>query len=112
MFREEEGDSHDPHVQEIGRNASDIETIVNNTEHHKERGKPSSEKNAQSPAISYTNVLPKVNHQPRAAQQRKTLSNNSGDDEERNPLRGNLENPHKLKVKRKRTNSQQEGGEP
>jgi hypothetical protein len=27
--------------------------------------------------------------------------NNSGDDEERNPPKGNLENPHKLKVKRK-----------
>jgi hypothetical protein len=38
-------------------------------------------------------------------------SNNSGDDEERNPPKGNLENPHKLKVKRKRTNSQQEGDE-
>jgi hypothetical protein len=38
-------------------------------------------------------------------------SNNSGDDEERNPPKGNLENTHKLKVKRKRTNSQQEGDE-
>jgi hypothetical protein len=38
-------------------------------------------------------------------------SNNSGDDEERNPPKGNLENPHKLQVKIKRTNSQQEGDE-
>jgi hypothetical protein len=44
-------------------------------------------------------------------QQRKTQSSNSGDDEEKNPPQGNLENPHKLKVKRKRTNSQQGGGE-
>jgi hypothetical protein len=38
-------------------------------------------------------------------------SNNLGDDEERNPPKGNMENPHKLKVKRKMPNSQQEGDE-
>ena len=42
-------------------------------------------------------------------QQRKTPSNNLGDDGERNPPQGSLENPHKLQVKRKRINSQQEG---
>jgi len=36
---------------------------------------------------------------------RKMQSNNLGDDEERNPPKGNLENAHNLKVKRKRTNS-------
>jgi hypothetical protein len=47
---------------------------------------------------------------PVVAQQRKPTNNNSGDDGERNPPQGSLENPHKLKVKRKRINSQQ-GGE-
>jgi hypothetical protein len=55
--------------------------------------------------------LPKENPQPGTSHTRKMHSNNSGDDEERNPPKGNLENPHKLKVKRKRTNSQQEGDE-
>jgi hypothetical protein len=36
---------------------------------------------------------------------RKIHSNNSRDDEKRNPPKGNLENPHKLKVKIKRNNS-------
>jgi hypothetical protein len=45
------------------------------------------------------------------AQQIKSSSNNSGDDGERNPPQGSLENPHKLKGKRKRINSQQEGKE-
>ena len=42
------------------------------------------------------------------AQPRKTPSNNSGDDGESNYPQGSLENPHKLQVKRKRVNSQQE----
>jgi len=41
-------------------------------------------------------------------QQRKTPSNNLGDDGERNPPQGSLENPHKLQVKGKRVNSQQD----
>jgi hypothetical protein len=44
-------------------------------------------------------------------QQRKPSSNNSGDDGDKNPLQGSLENPHKLTVKRKRVDSQQEGEE-
>jgi hypothetical protein len=108
---EEENDSHDPNIQEADRDSDDIETIISTTEHHKERGKPSNEKNAQSPVVSRRSVLPKINPQPETSQQRKIQSNNSGDDEERNPPQGNLENPHKLKIKRKRTNSQQEGGE-
>jgi hypothetical protein len=32
---------------------------------------------------------------------RKIHNNNSGDDEERNPPKGNLENPHKLRSKGK-----------
>ena len=44
-------------------------------------------------------------------QQRKAQSSNLGDDEGKNPPHGNLENPHKLKVKRKRNNSRQGGGE-
>jgi hypothetical protein len=82
---DKEGDSHKPHVPEIDRNVGNTKTIVRNTKHHKERGKTSSENNAQSPAISYRSILPKINHQPRVAQQRKNLSNNSGDDEEIKP---------------------------
>jgi hypothetical protein len=44
-------------------------------------------------------------------QQRKPSNNTSGDDGEKNPPQGNLENPHKLKVKRKIINSQQGGEE-
>jgi hypothetical protein len=36
------------------------------------------------------------------------LTNNSNDGGEKNPPQGKLENPHKLKIKRKRNNSQQE----
>ena len=41
-------------------------------------------------------------------QQRKPSSNNLGDDGERNPPQGSLENPHKITVKRKRVNSHKE----
>jgi hypothetical protein len=36
----EGGDSHDPPVQNVNENSSDIETIVSTTKHHKERGNP------------------------------------------------------------------------
>ena len=42
------------------------------------------------------------------AQPRKTPTNNSSDDEERNPPQGSLQNPHKLQFKRKRVNFEQE----
>jgi len=70
-----------------------------------------SEKNVQSPATSQRSSLPKANPHLGTSHRRKMHSNNSGDDEERNPSKGNMENFHKLKVKRKRTNLQQEGGE-
>jgi hypothetical protein len=44
-------------------------------------------------------------------QQRKPTSNNLGDDGKTNPPHVSLENSHKLAMKRKRVNSQQEGGE-
>jgi len=33
-FCEEEGDSHDPHVQSVDKNSGNIETIVSTTKHH------------------------------------------------------------------------------
>jgi hypothetical protein len=48
IFREEDGDSHDPHVQGVDKNYGDIETIVSTMKHHKKRGKPSREINSQS----------------------------------------------------------------
>jgi hypothetical protein len=50
--------------------------------------------------------LPKENPKLRISHARKIQSTNSMDDEDMNPPKGNLENPHKLKVKRKRTSSQ------
>jgi hypothetical protein len=52
IYGEEEGDSHDPNIQEVDRNPGDIETVISTTKPHKERGKPSNEKSAQSPTIS------------------------------------------------------------
>jgi len=66
------------------------------------------ERNAQSPTVSWRSSLPKTNIHPETSQSIKLLTNESGDDEERNCPQGNLEHPHKLKIKRKRTNSQQE----
>jgi hypothetical protein len=37
IYGEEEGDSHDPNVQEVDINLGDIETIISTTEPHKER---------------------------------------------------------------------------
>ena len=85
IFGEEEGDSHDPLVQGVDKNSGDIETIVSTTEGHKQRGKPSSERNSQSPVVSHKSIFPKVNPQSTTTQPIKTLSNNSGDDGERNP---------------------------
>jgi hypothetical protein len=42
------------------------------------------------------------------SQQNKFSTNNSDDGGEKNPPQGKLENPHKLKVKSKRNDSQQE----
>jgi hypothetical protein len=61
ILGEEEGDSHDPPIQNVNENSGDIETIVSTTEHYKERGKPSSERSAQSPIVSHRSVLPKSN---------------------------------------------------
>ena len=63
IFREEGGDSHDPHVQGVDRNYGDMETIVSTTKHHKQRGKPSSEINSQSLIFSHRNIFPKINSQ-------------------------------------------------
>jgi hypothetical protein len=108
IFGEEEGDIHDPPSQGIEKKYGDIETIVSTTEHYKQRGKPSGERSSQSPVVSHRSVLPKVNSQSVASQQRKSSTNNSDDGGEKNPPQGKLENPHKLKVKRKINNSQQE----
>lgn len=79
---EEEGDSHEPPiqgvnkdygppVQAVNKDYGDIETIVSTNEGHKQRGKPSSERNAQSPIVSHRSLFPKVNPQSTTAQQRK-----------------------------------------
>jgi hypothetical protein len=80
-------------------------------EHYKERGRPSNDKGAQSPTVSRRSALPKKNPQLGTSHVRKIHSTNFGDDEDRNPPKGNLENPHKLKVKMKRTSSHPEGDE-
>jgi hypothetical protein len=108
---EEDNDNHNPNNQEDNKDSGDIEIVISTTKNHKERGKTSNEKNSQSLVVSQRSVLPKTNPHPRTSQQIKIQSNNLADDEERNSPQGNLENPHKLKIKRKRTNSQQEGGE-
>jgi hypothetical protein len=69
------------------------------------------EKIAKSPTISRMSALQKENPQPGTCHARKIHSTNFGDHEYRNPPKGNLENPHKLKVKRKRTSSHQEDNE-
>jgi hypothetical protein len=43
--KEEENDSHNPNNQEADKDFGDINIVISTTEHHKERGKPSSEKN-------------------------------------------------------------------
>lgn len=91
IFREEDGDSHDPHVQGVDKNYGDIETIVSTTKHHKQRGKPSSEINSQSLIFSHRNIFPKINSQSTMTQQRNPSSNNSDDDGEINPPQGSLE---------------------
>ena len=80
-FGEEEGNSHGLPVHSVDKNSSDIETIINTTKHYKKTGKPSSEINAQSPAVSHISLFPKVNPQSTMTQKRKSPSNKSGDDE-------------------------------
>jgi hypothetical protein len=98
---EEENDIHNSNNQEADRDSGDIEIVISTTEHHREIGKPSSEKNVQSPVVSRRSSLSKANPQPGTSHTIKMHSNNSRDDEERNPPTENLENHHKLKVKRK-----------
>jgi hypothetical protein len=61
IFGEKEGDSHDPPVQGADKISGDIDTIVSSTEGRNKRGKPSSERNTQSHAISHKILFPKVN---------------------------------------------------
>jgi hypothetical protein len=84
---------------------------VSTKKHYKKIGKPSSERKSQSHVVSHRIIFPKVNAQSTTTQQRKPSSNNSGDEGERNSPQGSLEKPHKLTVKRKRVDSQQEGEE-
>ena len=58
---EEENDNHNPNNQEADKDFGDIEVVISTTEHHREIGNPSSEKNVQSPAVSRRNTLPKTN---------------------------------------------------
>ena len=74
--------------------------------HHKERGRALNDKSAQSPVVSRRSAFPKENPQQGTSDVRKIQSINSKDDEDRNTPKGKLENPHKMKVKRKRTSSQ------
>jgi hypothetical protein len=60
-FGEEEGDSHYPLVQGVDKNYGDIETIVSTNEGHNQGGKPSSERNTQSPDVSHKSIFPKIN---------------------------------------------------
>ena len=69
-----------PLVQGVNKDYGDIETIMSTTKGHKQRGKPSSERNTQSPVVSHKSLLPKVNPQSTMTQQRRIHSNNSGDD--------------------------------
>jgi hypothetical protein len=61
VSREEENENHNPNNHEADRDFEYIETVISTTEHHKERGKPSSEKKFQSPTVSRRSALPKEN---------------------------------------------------
>jgi hypothetical protein len=47
--------------QEADRDSGYIKIVISTTEHHKERGKPSSDKNVQSSVVSRRSSLPKEN---------------------------------------------------
>jgi hypothetical protein len=68
LFEEEEGDSHDPSTDYIERKVGGIETIISTTDQYKKKGKPSNEKNAQSPIISKRSTLSKKNSQSKTYQ--------------------------------------------
>jgi hypothetical protein len=61
IFGEEDGDSHDHLVQGVNKYFSDIETIVSTIEGHKQRERPSNERNVQSHVFSHKSLLPRVN---------------------------------------------------
>jgi hypothetical protein len=72
IFAEEEGNSHDPPIQDIEKKYGDIETIVSTTENYKQRGKLSSERSSQYHVVSHRSFLHKINSQFVASQQRKS----------------------------------------
>ena len=85
-----------------------IETIVSMSDQYKEMGSVSIEKSAQSPIFSQRKGLHKRFFQSITPQQNNSSKNNSDDGDDKNPPQGKLEKSHKLHVKRKRNNSQQE----
>jgi hypothetical protein len=64
-------------THEADRNSKDIEIVISTTEHNKERGRPSSDKSAQSPTVSRRSALLKENPQPGTSHARKIQSTNS-----------------------------------
>jgi hypothetical protein len=108
LFGEEEGDSQEPPAPIVERKTEDIETIVSTIDQHKQRGRVENERSTHSPIVSQKSGPPKQSFQSATPKKKKVSTNNYDDGGDKNPLKGKLEWYHKLQVKRKRQNSQQE----
>jgi hypothetical protein len=106
LFGEEEDDGKNPEAVPVG----DLETVISTNEAHRQHGRVVNERSTRSQSTSQRSDTPKQNPQIVTQEQNKSLTENSGDGDDHDPPKRNLERPHKLTInsKRKRQTNQQE----
>jgi hypothetical protein len=86
---------------------SDLETLLNNNDHYKQKGKNSGERSAQSPVVTLKNTTSRSNA-PATYPVKKSVNNSSSGGGDKNPPSGKIESSHKLPVRKKRKTPLQE----
>jgi hypothetical protein len=98
LYGEDEDDENNPEKVLVG----DLETIVSTNEAHRQCGRVVNEKSTRSQGSSKKSGTPKPNPQIVIQEQKKSVIENSGDGDDPNPPKKNLERPHKLTIRSKR----------
>jgi hypothetical protein len=103
LNEEEAGNNQITHVHDPG----DLETLLNNNDFYKQRGKCPSERSAQSLVVTPKNTTSRSNA-PMIHQDKKKFNSSSSGGGEKKSTHGKIENSHKLLVRKKRKNLVQE----
>ena len=88
-----------------------IEMVISTIDQCKQWGRFANEIISQSPNVSKKSFLHKGKPHTLVQEQRKSSMDNSDDEGEKNPPKGNLEKPHKLPISSKRKRGTNKEGE-